>query len=200
MDGQNKISQPLYFPADHPTMPRWFKGMEQIIQERGLWPERGLKAQCFDSFAKCLPGCTGCCCRRLLFNQPDFVSQKPQLQEYIESRGHFCDFYPKYHPETNFIEQYWGYSKLHYRNTPPTNNIQEMEKNVKEALDKASLLQIWRWANRAARFISSYAQGLNGAEAAYANRKFHGHRMLPAHVAASLKEEFKKWLKSKHKN
>jgi len=26
--------QPLYFSDDHPTMPGWFKGMEQIIRER----------------------------------------------------------------------------------------------------------------------------------------------------------------------
>ncbi|KAF8263205.1 hypothetical protein EI94DRAFT_1807644 [Lactarius quietus] len=35
-------SQSFYFPDDHPTMPGWFKGMEHIIQERGLWPESGL--------------------------------------------------------------------------------------------------------------------------------------------------------------
>ncbi|KAI5823804.1 hypothetical protein K523DRAFT_210212, partial [Schizophyllum commune Tattone D] len=32
--GQQKTRQPLYFPDDHPTMPGWFKGMEQIIRER----------------------------------------------------------------------------------------------------------------------------------------------------------------------
>jgi len=30
-------AQDLYFPDDHPTMPRWFKGMEIIIHEWGLW-------------------------------------------------------------------------------------------------------------------------------------------------------------------
>ena len=38
--------QPLYFPDDHPTMPGWFKGMEQILTEHGLWPETGLLAKC----------------------------------------------------------------------------------------------------------------------------------------------------------
>jgi hypothetical protein len=38
--------QALHFPADHPTMPGWFKGMEQIIKERNLWPAEGLRAQC----------------------------------------------------------------------------------------------------------------------------------------------------------
>lgn len=141
--GQTEVSQDFYYPDDHPTMPGWFKGMEQIIRERRLWPVYGgLLAQC-DGF-KCVPGRTDCCCRRLLFTQPDFQSQKGQLQEYIESRGHLCDFYPKFHPETNAIEQYWGYSKLHYRSSPLTHNIDEMEANVKAALDKASVLQIRR--------------------------------------------------------
>ncbi len=105
--------QPLYFLDSHPTMPGWFKGMEQIIRERGLWPETGLLAECLGF------KCTGvnCCCHRLLFNQPDFASQKPMLQELIESWSHICDFYPKYHCELNFIEQYWGAAKLQFRQT-----------------------------------------------------------------------------------
>jgi hypothetical protein len=31
--------QSFYFPDDHPTMPGWFKGMEQILQKCGLLPE-----------------------------------------------------------------------------------------------------------------------------------------------------------------
>jgi hypothetical protein len=34
----NRETQALYFDDDHPTMPGWFKGMEQIIKEHGLWP------------------------------------------------------------------------------------------------------------------------------------------------------------------
>jgi hypothetical protein len=44
--------------------------------------------------------------------QPDFVSQKSQLEEFVVSQGHIWDFYPKYHCELNFIEQYWGAAKL----------------------------------------------------------------------------------------
>jgi hypothetical protein len=97
----NGDPQSFYFPDDHPSMPGWFKGMEQIIKERGLWPAEGLNAQCPNFH--CPPGQTDCCCRRLLFSQPDFVDQKSQLQELIESRGHLCDFYPKYHCELNLL-------------------------------------------------------------------------------------------------
>ena len=112
MNGSDKISQDFYFTDDHPKFPGWFKGMENIICEHGLWPNEGLKAQC-DGF-KCVSGHTNCCAHRVLFSQPDFCSQKSHLKEYITSRGHICDFYPKYHCELNFIEQYWGTAKYCY--------------------------------------------------------------------------------------
>ncbi|KIJ26477.1 hypothetical protein M422DRAFT_139805, partial [Sphaerobolus stellatus SS14] len=111
-----------------------------------------------------------CCCRRLLFMQPDFCSQKSQLEEYITFRGHICDFYPKFHCELNFIEQYWGAVKYIYRQTLRTSDISEMEKNVLECLDQVPQLQILRYANRSARFLHAYSQGLNGPQAVWANR------------------------------
>lgn len=141
--GMDNTPQDFYFPDDHPTKAGWFKGMELIIRERGLWPEgRGLNAQC-EGF-KCELGKTDCCCRRLLFTQPDFVNQKSYLEELITSRGHICDFYPKYHCELNFIEQYWGAAKLAYRTTPKTSDMKEMEGNVKACLDDVPHIQIQR--------------------------------------------------------
>ena len=43
--------------------------------------------------------------------QEDFKANKLLLQELIESIGHKVIFYPKFHPELNFIEQYWGAAK-----------------------------------------------------------------------------------------
>jgi hypothetical protein len=140
--GADNTPQDLYFPEDHPTMPGWFKGMEIIIRERGLWPQRGLNAQC-EGF-KCVAGKTDCCCRRVLFTQPDFINHKSHLEELITSRGHICDFYPKYHCELNFIEQYWGAAKLAYRSTVKTTDMKEMEKNVRECLDDVPHVLIQR--------------------------------------------------------
>lgn len=129
----NGQSQDFYFPDDHPQCPGWFKGMENIIRERRLWPDGGLRAQC-EGF-KCEPGRTDCCCCRLLFTQPDFVDQKSRLEELIESCGHICDFYPKFHLELNCIEQYWGASKYLYRLSPVTSDMQQMRENVRACLD-----------------------------------------------------------------
>ena len=119
--------------------------MEQIIRECGLWPTHNLLAQCKDF--KCKEGATTCCCRRILFTQPDFVNQKSELEEYIVSRGHICDFYPKFHCELNFIEQYWGAAKYCYRVTPKAANMDEMKANVLACLDDVPLLQIQRLAH-----------------------------------------------------
>jgi hypothetical protein len=97
--------QSFYFPDDHPNYPGWFKGMAQIIRECGLWPEGGLPVQCTGPKHPA-KGQAICCCQHLLYTQPDFTSQKPLLQEHIESCGHLCDYYPRYHCELNFIEQY----------------------------------------------------------------------------------------------
>ena len=97
-------SQSFYFPLDHPTMLGWFKGMEVIIHKHGLWPDDSLPAQC-PGF-HCPLDRTDCCCCQLLYMQPDFSNQKSLLQELVESCHYLCDFYPKYHCELNFIEQY----------------------------------------------------------------------------------------------
>ena len=83
-DGQ---VQEFYFAHDHPEYPGSFKGTEQIIREHGLWPVTGnLLAQC-EGF-KCETGRTDCCCRRILFTQPDFLNQRSQLEELVTSHGH----------------------------------------------------------------------------------------------------------------
>ena len=133
-------AQLLYFPDDYPSMPGWFKGMEHIIQECDLWLKEGLNAQCLNFH--CPPGRTNCCCRRLLFSQPDFTNNKAQLQELIENRGHLCDFYPKYHCELNFIEQYWGAAKFRFHSTARAATLEEMERVVISCLDNIPLLQI----------------------------------------------------------
>ncbi|KAJ7733169.1 hypothetical protein B0H16DRAFT_1769592, partial [Mycena metata] len=177
--------QEFYYPDNHPEMPGWFKGMQQILEERGLF-HNGMLAQC-PGF-KCDAEATSCCCRRTLFNQPDFINQKSALQELVESRGHICDFYPKYHCELNFIEMYWGAAKFKYRKSPSTKNIEEMEANVKRCLDEVPQLFILRFSNRAVRFISGYYLGCTGKDLGYLQKEYKSHRMLPYNAVTLMKQ------------
>jgi hypothetical protein len=112
--------QSFYFPKDHPTMPKWFKGMQVVLEEHGLFRlrENGkpLNAKCKDF--KCGEGATDCCCCHILFNQPDFTCVKSHLEEIITACRHLCNFYPKFHCKLNYIEQCWGAVKLLYRSGP----------------------------------------------------------------------------------
>ncbi|KZV98420.1 hypothetical protein EXIGLDRAFT_606991 [Exidia glandulosa HHB12029] len=177
------VRQPLYFPDDHATMPGWFKGMREILKERGKW-RPGMLAEC-EKF-KCGEGKTNCCARRTLFNEPDFAAQRSHLEEAFAARGHICDFYPKFHCELNFIEQYWGDAKRMYRMTEATTGTAEMEQNVVHCLDSVPSERILRFANRSARFMDAYRKGLSGPQAAWANRQYHGHRVLPERIMQEI--------------
>ena len=43
-----------------------------------------------------------------------------------------------------------------------------------------------RFATRARRFIDAYDKGLNGKQAAWASKKYRGHRVLPESIMADL--------------
>jgi hypothetical protein len=138
--------------------------------------------------------------------QPDFVQQKSKLAEYIEKRGHICNFYPKYHCKLNFIEQYWGAAKYRYPRTPQTHSMDKMHENIRTSLDNIPLAQIqwyvlifmyvilpsifYRYANLLARFMHAYWQGLTGGEAAWANKWYHSHCTLPPSMMSRVREEY----------
>lgn len=146
-DGFNPLTgerQLFYFPKDHCKYPGWFKGMEQIIHECSLWPAGGLPAKCTGLTSSEGQCSSSCCCQHILFSQPNFASQKLLLQEHIESCSHLCDFYPKYHCELNFIKQYWGVAKLHFRVAGCAKTLDEMQRKMLACLDEIPLDQIRR--------------------------------------------------------
>jgi hypothetical protein len=188
--------QSLYYPNHQ------FKGMKAILQERGFWPapdpitNQELPAEC--KGFKCANGRTNCCAHCLLFNQPDFASQKSMVEELVESRGHLVIFYPKYHCKLNFIEMVWGHAKYNYRMYTTPSSEAEMVSNIHESwcLELSWFIKdatvfiflvkfqaIWkgisRYANHAARFMHTYLKGLTGSQAAWANKSYHGHWTLP---------------------
>ena len=137
----NEEPQSLYFPDGHEKA-GWFKGMAQILRERGFEAESKLQAEC--KGFRCPPGETGCCCRRFLFNQPDFTRVESVLETTCRAKNVQLLFLPKFHCELNFIEQVWGHAKRVYRQFPPSSKESELEKNVIRALDSVPLLSMRR--------------------------------------------------------
>jgi len=60
--------------------------MKAILEEQGFKEEANLQAEC-PAFKYQDPRAS-CCCRQILFNQPDFISQKLALFELVESWAH----------------------------------------------------------------------------------------------------------------
>ncbi|KIJ54262.1 hypothetical protein M422DRAFT_153768, partial [Sphaerobolus stellatus SS14] len=44
------------------------------------------------------------------------------------------------------------------------------------------------YANRSAKFMDAYVKGLNGAQAAWAAQKYHGHHVLPEDIFTELED------------
>jgi hypothetical protein len=76
-----------------------------------------------------------CCARRLLSMQPDFLAQRSESEETIESESgrHRTLFYPKFHCELNHIEFFWCHSKRGAREECDY-SIEGLRQHVPEAL------------------------------------------------------------------
>ena len=177
--------QSLYFPNDH-ERGGVFKGMSVILQERGFGDTSKVRAECKDF--KCVPGATTCCCRRILYFQPDFANVESLLETTCKARGVKVIFLPKFHCELNFIEQCWGYAKRIYRLNPESSREDVLEKNALNSLESIPLASMRKFANRSRRFMDAYCRGLNGRQAAWVSRRYRGHRVLPEGIMAELEK------------
>lgn len=130
--------QSLYFPEGHPRA-GVFKGMVVILEECGINVSKKL-AQCKDF--KCKPGATDCCCQRILFNQPDFVTVESILEALTTTLGVKVIFLPKFHCKLNPIEQCWVYAKQIYCLNPESSCEDQLEQNALESLADIPLITI----------------------------------------------------------
>ncbi|KAG1740919.1 hypothetical protein EDB19DRAFT_1974798, partial [Suillus lakei] len=82
----------------------------------------------------------------------------------------------------------WGYSKHIYRELPTLSKEADLERNVLQALDSVPLVAIRRFSTHSLRFMDAYRKGLNGKQAAWASKKYCGHRVLPETLMRDLTE------------
>jgi hypothetical protein len=140
------------------------KGIKRILLDRGLWRE-GIK---LDQ------------ARELLNNEPDFIEQSrtPWLKEIVTKANHMFIFFPKFHPEFNFIERYWGLAKR-YARSKCSYSFKELEKIVPESILSISLTNIRRFYNHSWRYIEAYHTGnLQPHQVEWAMKKYTSHRRI----------------------
>ncbi|TRM70604.1 hypothetical protein BD626DRAFT_392421 [Schizophyllum amplum] len=93
----------------------------------------------------------------------------------------------------------WGYAKQIYRTFPLSKKADALRRNVQSSLDDIPIVTQRRcvyqrifwpvltrpsFVNRCLRFMDAYAHGLDGAMAAWAVRKYRGHRTVPENIMA----------------
>ena len=95
------------------------------------------------------------------------------------SRGHYCIFLPKYHPELNFIERYWSRVKWYARQKCDQTK-DGLRTATEEALSEKAcdLALIRRYSRTAWRWVDAYRRGLDGVLACWAVRKSKCHRFV----------------------
>lgn len=122
-----------------------------------------------------------CCVVWQLEQCEDFAGQLNAVEETIKARGHKCIFLPKFHPELNYIERFWGHCKRWLRKHCLYSMVglwSNFEKVFSEEVSPISLLR--KFARTAWRWMDVYRRDLPADVTAFAAKSYHGHRGIPA--------------------
>ena len=190
--GRN-LPHTMVFPMNHPTfeLRGKAKGTEVVLRERKLWPFQGRRADGARFLHNCprdhgRKGCKDyvgtelegrCCATSLLARQPDFQQQKNRLVEELEALHQLAIFYPKFHPELNFIERFWcgakWYTREHCEYT-----WESLKQTLPVALDSISTATIHRHYEHCVRTLDAYIEGCTYGTREFTECVYRGHRQV----------------------
>ena len=137
------------------------KGMKVVLQERGV-DTKGMNAQKM---------------RETLSKYPDFASSKTIVQDKIESRGHLCMFFPKFHCELNASERNWCHAKKHSRKYS-NGSITRLPKIVPEALDTCTPELNRKFFRKSRDYLRAYHEGHTYWNVDKAVKRYKSHRKV----------------------
>jgi hypothetical protein len=185
MQDQQKITQPMVFPPNHPQYPNEPKGIKFVLTEQGLY-RRDLCGKCKNRYESGLD----CCNKQALELQPDFAQQKSLVQETIEVARHLCLFFLKFHCELNYIEFFWAQVKK-YLHDHCDYTFNTLKDNMTKALDSVPLVTIQRWEHQMYRWTEAYHSSLSTSVAQLQVKKFGSaqyklHRRVPEAVVRAF--------------
>ncbi|KDQ31717.1 hypothetical protein PLEOSDRAFT_1034218, partial [Pleurotus ostreatus PC15] len=77
-----------------------------------------------------------------------------------------------------------------YKLNPESSREDQLEKNALVALNSILLESMRCFATRSQRFMDAYHRSLDRRQAAWAARKYRGHRVLPESIMNDIEKAF----------
>lgn len=100
-----------------------------------------------------------CCATRVFSELKAFKEELNKVEKIFKRAGHMCIFLPRYHPELNAIERYWGYIKYLLR-LYCEYSLPHMLKLIPGTLSGVPLGFIRAWSRVTWLYLEDYDDGL----------------------------------------
>eukprot|EP00752_Nemacystus_decipiens_P014964 g13323.t1 len=120
-----------------------------------------------------------CCVQRIFSELKAFKEQLNKVEQIFKAAGHICIFLPKYHPELNAIERYWGYIK-HLLRLHCEYSLPHMLKILPGTMSDVPLEFIRAWSRVAWLYAEAYDYGLEDYLESRALKQWGKHREATA--------------------